>query len=164
MHYMSPKFTFILIAIFSVFLGSQITEGVLLVPYWKSLSSIKFYEYYTNFGVVINRFYTILTIIAVLIPLYLTLYCYFNNIRALKSAIISSVFALLIIVLFFIYFKGVNQQFFEATFGANKLKSVLKYWEYMHWLRVFVEFISLIFLIKTFNLLIDNSVKTSKTN
>lgn len=161
---MSPKFTFILVAIFSVFLGSQITEGVLLVPYWKSLSSIKFYEYYTNFGVIINSFYTILTILAVLIPLCLTFYCYFNNLKALKSAIISSIFALLIIVLFYIYFKGVNQQFFEATFGANKLKSVLKYWGYMHWLRVFVEFISLIFLIKTSNLLIDNSVKISKTS
>jgi len=62
------------IALFSIFIGSQLTEAILLVPYWQSLSTSEFYTYYQEFGPSIGRFYTILTIIAALIPLGFSLY------------------------------------------------------------------------------------------
>jgi len=37
------------IAFFSIFLGSQITEAIILVPYWQSLSTPDFYSYYQGF-------------------------------------------------------------------------------------------------------------------
>lgn len=144
---------FFSIAVFSLFLGSQITEGFLLVPYWKMLSKTEFYEYYSKFGPIIGRFYTILTIIAVLIPLSFSIYCISKKCRALKYSLVSSFFAFLLIAIFYIYFKGVNQQFYEAAFDANRLKHVLETWEYMHWLRVFLEILSLVFLILALNIL-----------
>jgi len=33
-----------------IFLGSQITEGVLFVPYWKALSPKEFFELHQNYG------------------------------------------------------------------------------------------------------------------
>ena len=144
---------FVSITIFSIFLGSQITEGFLLVPFWKSLSGAAFYEYYANFGPLINRFYTSLTIVAVLIPISISIYCVFNKLPALKFSAISSFFALLIIAIFYSYFKGTNEQFYAASFDENELKSVLKSWEIMHWLRVLFELISLVFLLITLNTL-----------
>ncbi|WP_271405536.1 hypothetical protein [Tenacibaculum soleae] len=138
---------FFAIAIFSVFLGSQITEGLLLVPYWKSLTSTKFYEYYSEFGPIINTFYSILTIIAILIPINLSVYSYIKKLPSLKYSIISSIFSLLILVIFYVYFKDTNQQFFNTSFTVNELKSVLIIWEYLHWLRIFFETIALTFLI-----------------
>lgn len=147
------------ITIFSIFLGSQITEGFLLIPYWQSLSKIEFYEYYSKFGPLIAIFYTILTIVAVLIPIGISIYCFFNKLPSLKYSAISSFFALLIIALFYIYFKGTNQQFYSASFDVNQLKSVLKSWKFMHWLRVLFEIISLVFLIVTLNTLDKNNHK-----
>jgi len=140
---------FVSIIIFSIFLGSQITEGFLLVPYWQSLSKTEFYEYYHKFGPLISAFYTTLTIVAVLIPIRISIYCYTNKLPSLKYAATSSFFALLVIALFYLYFKGTNEQFYGATFDANQLKSTLKSWEFMHWLRVLMEVISLVFLIIT---------------
>jgi len=150
---MNRILSFLLIAIFSIFLGSQITEGILLVPHWKTLSAVEFYDYYAKFGPTIITFYTKLTIIAVLIPVAVSIYCFFKKSPALKYSIISTFFALLVIAFSFAYFKETNQQFFEAAFSDNELKTVLKTWEYWHWLRVLIELIALFFLMLTLNIL-----------
>jgi len=145
----------LLISIFGIFVGSQITEGFLFVPYWKSLSPAEFYEYYATFGPAIGRFYTILTIIAVLIPISISIYCLLRKSPALKYSIISTFFALLILGLFYIYFKDVNQQFYDSAFDADQLRSELDTWGNWHWLKVLFEFMSLIFLCLAFNVLGD---------
>lgn len=150
---MNRVLAFILITIFSIFLGSQITEGVLLVPYWKSLSTTTFYEYYAAFGSVINSFYSFLTIAAVIIPFGLSIYCYRKKSNALKYSVVSTFFALLIIIIFYIYFKETNQLFYKRTLNTNQLKSVLNTWENLHWLRVFIEVLSLTFLTPTLSIL-----------
>lgn len=149
-----------LIAFFAVFLGSQITEGFLLVPYWKTLTKKAFYDYYLKFGPIISRFYTILTIIAVLIPLNISVYCFIKKSHALIYSVISSLFSILIIVVFYSYFKDVNQQLYQTNFDANQLKSELNTWEYMHWFRVLFEVISLLFLIISIHIL--NTKKNKK--
>ena len=106
---MKQIFCYSSIVIFSIFIGSQITEGALLVPYWQSLPPIDFYSYYNDFGPSIGLFYTILTIIAALIPISLTVYCKLINSNAFKFALISSFFAILFISSFYIYF---NYPFF----------------------------------------------------
>ncbi|CAL2086151.1 hypothetical protein [Tenacibaculum sp. 190524A02b] len=142
---------FLCISVFSIFLGSQITEGCLLVPYWKTLSKTEFYNYYTAFGPIIGQFYSVLTIIAVLIPLSMSIYCFFNKSQALKYAVISTFFSVLVITLFYVYFKETNKQFYKAVFNADQLKSVLNTWANWHWIRVTFEFLSLTFLMLTFN-------------
>jgi len=142
---------FLSISIFSIFIGSQITEGFLLVPYWKSLPSEAFYEYYSTFGPIIGRFYTILTIAAALIPILLSAYFWFKKSKALTYSLISSAFIIICIVLFYIYFRGANQQFYAAALDANQLKAALKTWENWHWLRVVFECLSLFFLCLSFN-------------
>lgn len=139
------------IAIFSIFIGSQITEGVLLVPYWKSLSANDFYLYYKQFGPSIGQFYTILTIVAALIPISISIsiYCKRINSNALNPALISSFFAILFIACFYVYFKGTNELFYQASLSDLELKKELITWNYWHWGRVVLEFISLFFLILT---------------
>ncbi|MGB1247662.1 MAG: hypothetical protein ACPG4Z_02165 [Chitinophagales bacterium] len=153
---------FLSIVVFSIFVGSQITEGFLLVPYWKMLSPAEFYEYYASFGPSIGKFYTVLTIIAALIPISLSAYCFFYKSQGLKYAIASTFFAFLFVGLFYVYFKGVNQQFYNAVFNAGQLKDALNTWEYLHWLRVFFEILSLFFLILAINVssLKEDSNKT----
>lgn len=154
---MKQTLFFLSIIIFSIFLGSQITEGCLLVPYWKSLSATEFYKYYAKFGPVIGRFYTILTIVAVFIPLSISIYCYSVKSKSFKYSVVSTFFAFLIIVIFYSYFKDINLQFLNANFDAHQLKTELNTWGFMHWLRVLFEIICLIFLTITL-LILDKKV------
>lgn len=140
---------FFLVVIFSIFIGSQITEGILLVPYWQSLSSEEFYKYYSEFGSIIGRFYTLLTIIAAIIPIVIVVYCKINKFNAVKFALVSSFLALLFVSSFYIYFKGANELFYQAVLSDAELKKELITWSYWHWSRVFIEFLSLVFLIIT---------------
>jgi len=137
------------IATFSIFIGSQITEGILLVPYWKSLSPSNFYSYYKQFGPLIGQFYTILTIVAALIPFLISIYCKRINSSALSLALSSSFFAILFIACFYIYFKGTNELFYQASLSDIELKKELIIWNYWHWSRIVLEFIALFFLILT---------------
>lgn len=135
-----------LIAIFSIFVGSQITEAVLLVPYWQSLSATEFFAYYSKYGASIGRFYTILTVISALIPVGLCFYCKSRNSKAFNFALISSFFAILFIAAFYIYFKSANNLFFQAELSETALKEELLLWNTWHWGRIILEIISLIFL------------------
>lgn len=140
---------YFLVAIFAVFIGSQITEGVLLVPYWQSLSSTNFYAYYKEYGPYIGQFYTVLTIIAALIPIAISIYCKSINSNALKFALIASFFALLFVSSFYIYFKNTNELFYKAVLNDVGLKRELIIWSYWHWGRVLIECLSLVFLIRS---------------
>lgn len=135
------------IVTFSIFIGSQITEGVILVPYWQSLSSSAFYNFYSDFGPLIGAFYTVLTIAAALVPVVLAIYSKRINYRAFKFAVGSSVFAILFIAAFYVYFKGANELFYQSAFSESELKAELVTWSYWHWGRIVVEVISLTFLI-----------------
>lgn len=139
---------FFSVAVFSIFIGSQITEGALLLPYWQSLTAVNFYAYYNEFGPSIGKFYTVLTIIAALIPVATSIYCKMtNNHKALKFALLSSFFALLFVASFYIYFKGTNELFYQAALSDNELKNELVIWGYWHWGRIVIECLSLVFLI-----------------
>lgn len=147
------------IAIFSIFIGSQITEGILLVPHWQSLSSNDFYSYYNQFGPAIGKYFTILTIIAALIPISISIYCKITRSDAFIISLSSSFFAILFIACFYLYFKGANDLFYQANLSDADLKKELIDWAYWHWGRVVLEIISLILLIFTFT-----KIQPNKTN
>lgn len=136
-----------LVSVFAIFIGSQITEGVLLVPYWQSMKAQEFYNYYQEFGHSIGRFYTILTVAAALIPISIAVYARRIKSNAFSPATVSTLFALLFIGCFYVYFKGTNELFFQEAFTEAELKEELIVWAKWHWSRILLEFISLIFLI-----------------
>ena len=49
-------------AVLGIFLGAQIAEALLIVPYWKSLTANQFYTFYNRYGDDIHRFFAPLTI------------------------------------------------------------------------------------------------------
>jgi len=140
---MKQHLFYLAIVVFSIFLGAQITEGVLLVPYWQSLSPKDFHSYYNSFGPSIGGFYTILTIAAALIPVAVVIYCERTNSKGLKWAVLSTFFAMLFIASFYIYFKGTNELFYASVLSAEELQAELMTWSQWHWGRVVIECLSL---------------------
>ncbi len=144
---MKKQFNYFLIAIFAIFFGSQITEGILIVPYWQSLPTSDFYSYYAEFGPAIGHFYTILTIIALLVPMALAVVNFRSKTFHLFFSIASIIFAILFVSCFYVYFKGTNELFYQSAFSAIELKSELIIWSNWHWGRVGLESLSLVFSI-----------------
>ena len=153
---MNRFLSYTLTSIYALFIGTQITEAVILVPYWKSLNASKFYSYFTVNGPAIGTFYTVMTIIAVLIPLGILVFSRSKNQKVLLSTSLSVLFSLLVIVLYYSYFKRINQQFYATAFNIQQLPAILKRWELWHWIRISFELLSLSFLIQTFTILEKN--------
>jgi len=143
--------SYYLVTIFAIFVGSQITEGVLLVSQWQAMPADEFYQYYNEFGPNLGRYYTILTVIAALIPVGLFLYCWKTRSKAILDSGISSAFAILFILCFVIYFKGANELFYQSVLDENGLRQELITWKNWHWGRVVIELLSLFFLIRAFD-------------
>ncbi len=144
---LTQKVRYTLVAIFSIFVGSQITEGALFVPYWKSLSPEAFYQYYKEFGPGIGQFYTVLTIVAAAIPIVLSIYHFRTHSSGKWYAVISAVLSIVFILFFYIYFKGTNELFYQSALGEQELNEVLSTWSRVHWSRVVVEVLAMIFLV-----------------
>ena len=147
---MKLRSSYLLVAIFSLFVGSQITEGIILVPYWQSLSAQEFYAYYKEFGPLLGQFYTPLTIVAALIPIILSIICFFKKSSALPYFLVSTFFSFLFIACFYLYFKDANELFYQAALQEEDLRQELLVWNRWHWSRIGLELLALISLIFAF--------------
>ncbi len=56
-------------ATLGVFLGTQLAEAVLIVPYWKNMSADDFFAFYKLYGERLHQFYAPLTIASTILPI-----------------------------------------------------------------------------------------------
>lgn len=131
--------------ILGIFAGAQIAEGVLFVPYWKSLKPSEFFELHKTFGPKIHQFFAPLTIIATIIPLATVGYAFAKKADGLLYAEIMGVFTVLFFSTYFIYFKKANQSFTDETVAHEDLAAELKKWGNWHWARIYLEIGALVF-------------------
>ncbi len=135
---------FDLLAVFStgilgIFLGAQIAEAVLFVPYWKFLSAKEFFELHKVFGKKIYRFFA-----PTLIPLLTVAFGLYTNRYNGLAIVLMGIFTLLFFSTYPLYFKNANQKFADASISHNDLPAELNKWGNWHWLRIVFEFIAFI--------------------
>lgn len=130
--------------VLGIFLGAQITEGVLFVPYWKALSPKEFFEFYQIYGDKIHRFFAPLTIAATLVPLSTIAYIFFTNNDTQLSLMLMGLSTVLFFSTYFLYFKKANKLFVEASIPHEDLPAELNRWENWHWGRIAFEFIAFV--------------------
>ena len=130
--------------ILGVFAGAQIAEGVLFVPYWKSLKPSEFYELHQTFGPKIYKFFAPLTIAATFIPIGTGIYSLITNAPGKVTALLTALFTILFFATYFLYFKKANKQFEEASLSEEELPLELIRWGKWHWARIYLELAALI--------------------
>jgi hypothetical protein len=136
---------FLSAGILGIFLGTQICEGALLVPHWKSMNPNVFFEMHKTYGKKIYQFFAPLTIVSTIIPISTAIY---SVVYALEGSIFSLLmggFTLLFFSTYFIFFKQANMRFAEASIPYQELPMALNSWGKWHWGRVVLEFIAFIF-------------------
>jgi hypothetical protein len=128
--------------VLGIFLGAQITEGVLFVPYWKALPPKDFFELHQTYGKKIYSFFAPLTIIATLIPLLTLGYGFSTNTHSNLPLILMGLFTALFFSTYFLYFKRANKLFTEASISYEDLPAELNKWGNWHWGRIVFEFLA----------------------
>lgn len=127
-----------------VFLGTQLAEAVLIVPYWKNLTSDAFFEFHKTYGKKLYQFYAPLTIVATILPAITFIYSLLNNSKTDILMWFMFIFTLLFFATFYVYFKEANLSFAERTISNESLSGELIKWENWHWARIFCEAIAFI--------------------
>lgn len=130
--------------VLGIFLGAQITEGVLFVPYWKALPPKEFFELHQTYGKKIYQFFAPLTIAATLLPLLTLAYGFYTNVNDQLPLVFMGLFTVVFFSTYYLYFKNANNLFAEARIPYKDLPAELNKWGKWHWGRIVFEFIAFI--------------------
>ena len=125
--------------ILGIFLGAQITEAILFVPYWKALDPDDFFELHQTYGEKIYRFFAPLTIAATLIPLGTSAYLLIQPDQNRIVVVLMGLATLAFFSTYYLYFKKANQSFADRSLSNEALPQELKSWDNWHWGRIFFE-------------------------
>ncbi|MFM8912824.1 MAG: hypothetical protein ACKOE6_07915 [Flammeovirgaceae bacterium] len=126
-------------ATLGVFLGTQLAEAALIVPYWKGLSPDDFFAFYKTYGQGLYQFYSPLTIAATVLPILTLTWNLLTKQKIDFFMWTMVVFTLLFFASFFVYFKEANLSFTERTISNELLPNKLVEWGNWHWGRVICE-------------------------
>jgi len=112
--------------------GSLLTEGMVLVPFWRGLPMAKFYELHGSGGPKLFRYFAPLTTIAVLAAV----------VHAATSggtgSWIAASLCCLTLASFFVFFRSVNSQLSAHAYNEADLSAVLGKWAMWHHARTFL--------------------------
>jgi hypothetical protein len=119
-------------ATLGVFLGTQLAEAALIVPYLKGLSPDVFFAFYKTYGKKLHQFYSPLTIAVTILPVIALVWNLLTKQKIDLLLWIMIVFTLLFFSTYFLYFKEANLSFTERTISNEKLPYKLTEWANWH--------------------------------
>lgn len=118
-----------------LFAGSLLTEALLLVPYFRSLSFEEFNRLHREFGPRLFRYYAPLTISATLVPLVTAAATILDYPRTNFFAWLAAALVLVIVATYVFYFRAANLAFAERRFDEPGLAKELSRWAGVHTFR-----------------------------
>jgi hypothetical protein len=133
---MADALRWLSMACLGVFLGAQVTEGFLLVPYWQSLAPADFLAWYAANDRRLLDFFGPLTTMVVLLSCAAAALSVWQAQRGRGFAVAAALLALVILSLFFVYFQSVNASFAAGTISPNAVPAELARWATWHWVRI----------------------------
>lgn len=117
--------------VIGLYAGSLLTEGVILVPYWRRMSTEDFFGKHSEMGPSLFRYFAPLTTIAVILSIVSAVI--FGGRHVIVAGLCLSA-----LVIFFIYFKKANASFADHSLADDALSGELKRWASWHWLRTLI--------------------------
>ena len=132
------------VGILGIFLGTQIAEGALFVPYWKSMKPSEFFNLHKTYGSRLYKFFAPITILATFIPITAAVYATYSNASGQLASLVAGVMAFSFFITFPIYFKKANQSFADASLSEEELPKELTRWGNWHWARVCMELVAFV--------------------
>ena len=116
--------------------GSLLTEAVILVPYWRTMDPKEFLSLHGTLGPRLYGYFAPLTILATIIPVLAALMPLILGAPFHWLHLVPGFITLIMLAIYFAYFKGANDSFKSGAVGVDGLAKELNNWATWHWIRV----------------------------
>jgi len=123
---------YLAVAALGIFAGAMLTEGGVLVPFWRSLAPGEFLRWYAaNCGRLLAFFGPVTSMSAVL-ALLAALASLWDGHPGRWWATTAAVLALVVAATFFVYFEQANTSFEQGTIAVDAVPAELARWSSWH--------------------------------
>jgi len=133
-----------------IYAGSMLTEGAVMVPQWKALKPNDFFELHKKFGHRLYRYFTPITVLAVLFPQIVFVTACFTNVNKTLPLLVAFLM-LICLATFYLYFKTANQKFATRGLQDSELKDELDRWYKIHWFRTIISLLAFFIAVFSFS-------------
>ena len=116
--------------------GAMLAEGAILVPYWRSLAPADFFDWYAANASLLVDFYSPLEIASAVVALVCAILYSLQARPGARLWWVAAVLSILVIAMFFVYFKDANAGFLNRTITEDSLPNALVTWGRWQWARV----------------------------
>lgn len=127
------------VAALGIFAGAMLTEGGVLVPFWRSLPPAEFFAWYAANDERLLGFFGPLTSVTALLALFAALVAMWARRAGRWLALLAAVLSFVAVATFFLYFGQANANFSSASIEASQLPAELTRWATWHWLRTAIS-------------------------
>jgi len=134
---------FLSAASLAIFVGAMLTEGLVLVPYWRALAPGDFLAWYAANDRRLLGFFGPLTAVTALLAIVAALAALWAGRPGRWLALLAAVLALVVVSTFFLYFAKANASFAAATIGVGNVPAELARWSAWHWARTVLSIAAL---------------------
>jgi hypothetical protein len=128
----------------ALFAGTMLTEGFVLVPYWRSLGAADFFGWYAANAKRLLDFFGPVTWLGGLSALAAAVASWWTSHPGRWPAAIAAAAMLLAVATFFLYFERANAGFTAATIPADDLPAQLALWARWHWARTTLSLVAVL--------------------
>jgi len=118
-----------------IYAGTMLTEGFVLVPYWRSLSPPEFFPWYAANSARLHGFFGAVTWVAGLLAIAAAVAMLWTGRPGRWTALLAALLMVVAVSSFFVYFERANTSFFNRTVSAGDLPEELTRWASWHWAR-----------------------------
>ena len=122
-----------------IFAGAMLTEGFVLVPFWRSLAPTGFLDWYAANDRRLLAFFSPLTIVTVLLAAAAAIAAWFAEGAEFGLVAIAALLAAVALATFFLYFERTNKSFATASIEVNEVAAELTRWSTWHWARTAIS-------------------------
>lgn len=123
------------VALLGIFAGAMLTEGGVLVPYWRSLAPADFLAWYGGNDRRLLGFFGPLTSATALLAVVVALASFWAGHDGRWLALLAAALTLIVVATFFLYFEKANLSFATGSVGVDRVAGELARWASWHWWR-----------------------------
>ncbi len=126
-----------------VFAGAMLTEGGVLVPFWRSLAPEEFLRWYGANAARLLAFFSPVTSVSAVLALLAAVASFWEGHPGRWWALAAAVLVLVAVASFFVYFEQANTSFERATIAVDAVPAELARWSTWHNARTAVSLAAL---------------------
>ncbi len=140
---------FVAVILLGLSAGAMLTESIVLVQFWQTLSSADFLKWFAANEPLLAKFFGSLQTSSAVLILITTILFWIQGRREKFFAMVSTILVIAVILIFFAYFQQANQNFVTASVPLEDVKTQLSNWAFLQWIRTVLGFGAFMFSLFT---------------